>query len=70
MTQREIKEMLLLKDWDRDHLAGLLKTSRNTIDRWFCKDEKHRRYPSEQHVTKMRKWLMEARKDAYATQTA
>ena len=63
MSLKEILELLLLKDWSREHLADLLGLSRNTIDRWFASKEEQRRYPSVEHVGRMRNWLTEAREE-------
>lgn len=65
MKLKEIKEMLVLKEWSRDELASRLGIVRNTIDRWFCVKEEQRRYPSPEHVAKMQQWLAEAREEAY-----
>jgi transcriptional regulator with XRE-family HTH domain len=61
MTLKEIRELLLLKEWTREQLAELLGITRNTIDRWFCVREDHRRHPSPEHVERMRVWLASAR---------
>ena len=64
MRLLEIREMLLLKQWTRDELADKLGVSRNLIDRWFCTEEKQRRRPSNNHISKMRVWLREARDES------
>lgn len=69
MHQKEILELLLLKEWSRVDLANNLGLSLNTIDRWFCKDSKHQRHPSVEHVRKMREWLSVAREE-YRSQIA
>lgn len=61
MTHREIRELLVLKEWSREELAEKLGITRNTIDKWFVENEQHRRHPSLDHVQKMRTWLAEAR---------
>lgn len=63
MKLKEIRELLVLKEWSREHLAGLLQITRNTIDRWFSVEEKNQRFPSPEHVEKMRRWLNEAREE-------
>jgi transcriptional regulator with XRE-family HTH domain len=64
MTQKQIRELLVLKEWTREHLADLLGITRNSIDRWFCEREIQRRYPSKDHITRMQKWLLEARRES------
>lgn len=64
MTLKEIRELLLLKEWSREELAARLGIVRNTIDRWFCARESNRRYPSPENVEQMRGWLKEAREDS------
>lgn len=61
MTTKEIRELLLLKEWTREELAARLGLKRNTVDRWFVAPEEQRRHPSPEHVAKMRGWLTEAR---------
>lgn len=63
MTLKEIRELLLLKEWTREELADRLGIVRNTIDKWFCVREDHRRHPSKEQVDLMRSWLSEAREE-------
>ena len=65
MTLKEIRELLVLKEWTREKLATELGVTRNFIDRWFCVREDQRRHPSPEHVEKMRAWLSEARVEAW-----
>ncbi len=60
---KEIRELLVLKEWTREQLADLLGITRNTIDKWFCVREDHRRRPSPEHIEKMLAWLAEAREE-------
>lgn len=64
MRLKEILELLVLKEWSRDDLAHKLGVSRNYIDRWFCKQEEQRRHPNDEHHSKMREWLIEAREQS------
>lgn len=64
MTLKEIRELLLLKEWSRTELGNRLGISLNTIDRWFCVREDQRRHPSPEHVEQMGVWLDEAREQS------
>lgn len=66
MQLKEIRELLVLKEWTRETLAERLKITRNTIDRWFCAAESNQRHPSPDHVKLMRAWLVEARRENQA----
>ena len=71
MSPKEIRELLVLKEWSRADLAELLGITSNTVSRWFCETEPHRRHPNHEHVEKMSAWLVEARKAAWeATKVA
>lgn len=61
MTLKEIRELLVLKEWTRTELAKRLGIVRNTVDRWFCATDPHRRWPNKDQVLQMRAWLAEAR---------
>jgi transcriptional regulator with XRE-family HTH domain len=63
MSQKEIRELLVLREWTREELASRLGVTRNFIDRWFCVREDQRRHPSAELVQKMRAWLEEAREE-------
>jgi transposase len=67
MRLDEIAEMLVLNGWSRPDLAEKLGKSINTIDRWFCTKESHRRYPSQSDVEKMRAWHAAARESKIQT---
>lgn len=69
MTLKEIRELLVLKEWTRGDLAEQLGIKSNTIDKWFIADPDQLRRPSPEHVKKMRVWLTEAR-EANRTQPA
>lgn len=60
MTHKEIRELLVLKEWTREELAERLGLVRNTIDKWFLESE-NQRHPSEECTAKMRVWLNEER---------
>lgn len=64
MTLKEIRLLLLLKEWTREELAAQLGIARNTIDKWFCVREDQRRHPSPEQIEKMREWLNEATDDS------
>jgi transcriptional regulator with XRE-family HTH domain len=64
MTLKQIKELMILKDWTRQDLADSLGISKNLIDRWFCKEEKNQRYPRVAECLIMKIWLNEARKES------
>ena len=61
MKLKEIRELMLHKDWEHKDLAEAVGLSTNTVDRWFCVDERHRRQPSPEVEAKMREWLKESR---------
>jgi transcriptional regulator with XRE-family HTH domain len=61
MNLKEVRELLVLKDWTREDLASKLGITRNTIDKWFCVREDQRRHPSADLCRQMRDWLNEAR---------
>lgn len=61
MTRKEIKELLVLKEWTRGDLAERLGITRNTVDRWFVDTEGSRRHPSQLQCDQMRAWLTDAR---------
>jgi transcriptional regulator with XRE-family HTH domain len=65
MSLKEIRELLVLKEWTREQLAELLGITRNHIDRWFCVKKDQQRHPNTEHVAKMRRWLEEARDEAH-----
>jgi transcriptional regulator with XRE-family HTH domain len=61
MQLDEIKELMVLTGWSRQELADKLGISRNTVDRWFVEPEKQKRYPSAEHVRKMREFMRNVR---------
>lgn len=63
MTHKEIRELLLLKEWKREELAEKLGIARNTIDKWFCVRADQLRRPSPEQLELMRQWLAEAREE-------
>lgn len=58
---KEIRELMLLRDWTRDNLARELGLCRNTVDRWFCAKEANKRTPGVAECRLMQQWLIEAR---------
>lgn len=62
MTLKEIRLLLLLKEWSREKLAKELGITRNTVDRWFCVAPDQQRHPNPEQIDLMRAWLKEARR--------
>ena len=64
MTQKEVRELLLLKEWTRQDLANRLGVCKSLIEKWLVQPGLGcQRTITEKHAKKMRKWLTDARQE-------